>query len=83
MNNNSDPMFDRYANLDFADAMPVSEIPALAQLQSERGTESQITMRIDNRILAAFKARAEILDTNYQVLINDALRHFVEHQIRS
>ena len=27
MSNNSDPLFDRYAEMDFSDAKPVSEIP--------------------------------------------------------
>jgi len=28
MSNNSDPLFDRYAEMDFSDAKPVAEIPA-------------------------------------------------------
>ena len=36
MSNNSDPLFDRYAVMDFSDAKPVSEIPALSQLQAEQ-----------------------------------------------
>ena len=34
MSNNFDPLFDRYAEMDFSDAKPVSEIPALARLQA-------------------------------------------------
>lgn len=60
MSNNSDPLFDRYADMDFSDAKPVSEIPALAQLQAEHGGKSRITMRVDNETLAIFKARAEM-----------------------
>lgn len=30
MSNNSDPLFDRYAEMNFSDAKPVAEIPALA-----------------------------------------------------
>ena len=37
MNNSSDPMFDRYADLDFTDAKPVAEVPALAKLQDQHG----------------------------------------------
>jgi hypothetical protein len=48
MSNNFDPLFDRYAKMDFSDAKPVSEIPALAQLQAEHGGKSRITMREDN-----------------------------------
>jgi hypothetical protein len=47
MSNNSDPLFDRYANLDFNDAKPVSEIPALAKLQAQHGGKSRITIRVD------------------------------------
>ena len=51
-----------------------------ARLQAEQGTQSQVTMRVDNRILAAFKARAEMMGSSYQTLMNDALRQFVEGQ---
>ncbi|MDY0300217.1 MAG: BrnA antitoxin family protein [Trichlorobacter sp.] len=74
MSNNSDPLFDRYANLDFSDAKPVSAVPALARLQVEYGGKSRVTMRLDNDVLAVFKARAEMTGGNYQTLINQALR---------
>ena len=74
MKNNSDPLFDRFANMDFADAKPVSGVPALARLQAEHGGKSRITMRLDNDVLAVFKARAEITGGNYQTIINQALR---------
>ncbi|QFY89740.1 BrnA antitoxin family protein [Magnetovirga frankeli] len=74
MSNNSDPLFDRYANMDFSDAKPVSAVPALAKLQAEHGGKSRVTIRLDNDILAVFKARAEISGSNYQTLINQALR---------
>jgi uncharacterized protein (DUF4415 family) len=80
MNSSSDPLFDDSADLDFTDAKSVSDVPALARLQAERGSQSQVTMRVDNRILAAFKARAEMMGSNYQTLMNDALRQFVEGQ---
>ena len=78
MSNNSDPMFDRYADLDFSDAKPVREVPALARLQAERGGKSRITMRVDNDTLAIFKARAEMCGGNYQTLMNEALRQFAQ-----
>ena len=31
-------------------------------------------MRIDNEVLAVFKARAEMVGGNYQTMMNDALR---------
>ena len=37
MCNISDPMFDRYVGLDFTDAKPVAEVPALAKLQAQHG----------------------------------------------
>lgn len=80
MNNNSDPLFERYADLDFADAKPVSAIPALARLQAEQGGESQITIGVDNTTLAFFKARAEMAGCHYQMLINEALQQFVQGQ---
>jgi uncharacterized protein (DUF4415 family) len=78
MSNNSDPLFDRYAEMDFSDAKPVSEIPALAQLQAEQVGKSRITMRVDNDTLAIFKARAEMSGGNYQTLMNEALRQFAQ-----
>jgi uncharacterized protein (DUF4415 family) len=78
MNNNSEPLYNRYADLDFSDAKSVSEIPALAQLQAEQGGKSRITMRVDNDTLAIFKARAAISGGNYQTLMNEALRQFAQ-----
>ena len=78
MSNNSDPLFDRYAEMDFSDAQPVSKIPALMQLQAEHGGKSRITMRVDNDTLAIFKARAEMSGGNYQTLMNEALRQFAQ-----
>ncbi|HRY14944.1 MAG: BrnA antitoxin family protein [Candidatus Competibacteraceae bacterium] len=80
MNNNSDPLFEQYADLDFADAKPVSAIPALAQLQAEQGGKSRITIRVDNATLAFFKARAEMTGSHYQTLINEALQQFAQGQ---
>jgi uncharacterized protein (DUF4415 family) len=80
MSNNSDPLFDRYADLDFGDAKPVAEVPALARLQAEQGGKSRITMRVDTAVLAAFKARALRTGGNYQTLMNEALRQYVEGQ---
>jgi predicted DNA binding CopG/RHH family protein len=80
MSNNSDPMFDRYANMDFADAKPVTQVPALAKLQAEHGGKSRITMRVDNATLAVFKARAEMTGGNYQTLMNEALSQVVQGQ---
>ena len=76
MSNNSAPLFDRYADLDFSDAQPVADIPALAQLQAEHGNKSRITMRVDSDTLAIFKSRAEMNGGSYQTLMNEALKQF-------
>lgn len=78
MNNNSDPLFDRYADIDFSEALPVSAIPALKQLQADHSGKARITMRVDNDTLAIFKARAEMSGGNYQTLMNEALRQFAQ-----
>jgi uncharacterized protein (DUF4415 family) len=78
MSNNSDPLFNRYAEMDFSNAKPVSEIPALTKLQTEHGGKSRITMRVDNDTLAIFKARAEMSGGNYQTPMNEALRQFAQ-----
>ena len=78
MSNNSDPLFNQYADIDFSDAKPVAEIPALAKLQAEHGGKSRITMRVDNATLAVFKARAEMSNGNYQTLMNEALKQFAQ-----
>ena len=80
MSNNSDPLFESYADLDFTEAKSVAEVPALAQLQAERGGQSRITLRVDSAILTAFKTRAEMTGCNVQMLMNEALRQFVEGQ---
>lgn len=80
MSNNSDSMFDRYADMDFANAKPVTQVPALAKLQAEHGGKSRITMRVDNATLAVFKARAEMTGGNYQTLMNEALSQVAQGQ---
>jgi len=76
MNDNSDPLFEHYQNIDFENAKPVSQIPALSKLQAQQGGKSKITMRVDNNTLAIFKARAEMTSSNYQTLMSEALRQF-------
>jgi uncharacterized protein (DUF4415 family) len=80
MNSNFDPEYERYADMDFSDAKPVSKVPPLAKLQAASGRKSRITIRVDNATLAVFKARAEMSGGNYQTLINDALRQFAQGQ---
>jgi hypothetical protein len=53
MSSNSDPLFNQYAELDFSDAKPVSEIPALAALQAQTSI-SQLTRLT---LFRAFRSR--------------------------
>lgn len=64
----------KFKNTNFDDAKPFSATPALAKLQAETGSKTRITMRLDNDVLAVFKARAEMTGGSYQTLINDALK---------
>ena len=73
-------MFDKYGNTDFSDAKPASAIPALAKLQAATGGKTRITIRVDNEVLAVFKARAEIGGGNYQTLLNEALKQVATGQ---
>jgi uncharacterized protein (DUF4415 family) len=76
MKSNSDKIFDKFRDLDFANAKSVAEKPHLAKLQAQSGQKTRITMRIDNEVLAVFKARASMVGGNYQTMMNDALRQF-------
>ncbi len=78
MKTSSDKMYDKFKEYDFSDAKPVAETPPLAKLQKEIGGKSRITIRVDNEVLAIFKARAEIVGGNYQAMMNDALKQFAQ-----
>ena len=78
MKASSEKIHNKYKDFDFTDAKPVSETPHLVKLQTEAGGKSRITMRVDNDVLATFKARAEMVGGNYQTLMNDALRQFAQ-----
>ena len=78
MKTSSDKVYDKYKDYDFTEAKPVSGTPHLAKLQTEAGGKSRITMRVDNEVLATFKARAEMIGGNYQTMMNDALKQFAQ-----
>ena len=80
MKANSDPMYKNHKNADFTEAKPVAAVPALAMLQAETGGKTRITMRLDNDVLAVFKARAEMTGGSSQTLINDALKQVATGQ---
>jgi uncharacterized protein (DUF4415 family) len=61
---------------DFSRAKRAKDVPHLAELQAEMAGKTRITMRVDNAVLAAFKARAESSGGNYQTIMNEALKQY-------
>lgn len=61
---------------DFSRAKRAKDVPHLAKLQAEMAGKSRITMRVDNAVLAAFKARAERSGGSYQTMMNEALKQY-------
>jgi uncharacterized protein (DUF4415 family) len=78
MTNNSDPIYNELADTDFSDAKPVSKVPVLAALQAQHEGKTKVTMRIDSKVLAVFKAKAEATGGNYQTMINQALQEYAQ-----
>ena len=62
---------------DFSRAKRAAVVPHLVKLQAEAaGSKTRITMRVDNSVLAAFKARAEASGGSYQTMMNEALKQY-------
>jgi uncharacterized protein (DUF4415 family) len=61
---------------DLSRAKRAKDVPHLAKLQAEMTGKSRITMRVDNAVLAAFKARAESSGGSYQTMMNEALKQY-------
>ncbi len=61
---------------DFTGARRAKDVAHLARLQTEMAGKTRITMRVDNSVLAAFKARAETSGGNYQTMMNEALKQY-------
>ena len=61
---------------DFRRAKRAKDVPHLAKLQAEMAGKTRITMRVDNTVLAAFKARAESSGGSYQTMMNEALKQY-------
>jgi uncharacterized protein (DUF4415 family) len=61
---------------DFSRAKRAADVPHLAKLQAEMVGKTRITMRVDNTVLAAFKARAETSGGSYQTMMNEALKQY-------
>lgn len=59
MNTHSDPLLDQYADLDFSQAKPVAEVPALAKLQATQGDKTRdktrIRMGLDTAIIPTIR----------------------------
>ena len=51
MKNNSDKMYEKFKNLDFANAQPVELTTQLQRLQAMAGVKSRTTMRVDSSVL--------------------------------
>lgn len=62
---------------DFSRAKRAKDVPHLAKLQAEAAGKTRITMRVDNSVLALFKARAESSGGSYQTMMNEALKQYV------
>lgn len=77
MRNNSDPEYERYADMDFSDAKSVAQIPPLARLQSEQRQTIDVTISLDAATLAALRKRAEMTGTAFDALVGEAVRQFV------
>jgi uncharacterized protein (DUF4415 family) len=76
MKSSSDRVYTKFKDYDFLDAKPVAKTPHLAKLQAMAGKKARITMRVDNNVLAIFKARAEQSGGSYQTLMNEALKQY-------
>jgi predicted DNA binding CopG/RHH family protein len=83
INANSSPFYDRLKDLDFEDAKRAHEVPHLARLQEEMAGKSRMTIRVNNRTLATFKAHAAMTDGNDQTLMNEVLAQFAQGQTLS
>ena len=61
---------------DFTGAKRAKDVAHLAKLQAEMAGKTRITMRVDNSVLAVFKARAETGGGSYQTMMNEALKQY-------
>ncbi|WP_295888397.1 hypothetical protein [uncultured Thiohalocapsa sp.] len=78
MSNSSDPAYERFAEMDFADAKPVKAISALARVQSEHASGQEITVPVDDELLARIAACAERSGDDYRTILHNALARCLE-----
>jgi uncharacterized protein (DUF4415 family) len=64
---------------DFSKSKPAKAISALAKAQAENAGKERITIRIDASVLQWFRKQVKG-GGNYQSLINQALREFIQQQ---
>lgn len=67
-------MRDEY---DFSQTKRAKDIPHLAKLQAQFKTQVQI--ELDNNVIEALKTQAKLKGIDYQILVNQALRSFVQN----
>jgi len=67
-------MRDEY---DFSKAKRAVDVPHLAKLRQEAKGKTRITIMLDNDVISAFRARADLARVGYQTLINAALREAI------
>ena len=63
---------------DFTNAKRAKDVPILAKLQAEMAGKTRITIRVNNAVLNAFKARAEASGGSYQTMMNEALSQYAQ-----
>ncbi len=64
---------------DLSKARRAKEVPALVKAQVENAGKERITIRLDKGVLAWFRSQVKG-GGNYQTLINEALRAYVQEK---
>jgi len=72
-------MNDDMPELDFSQAKPNRDIPALARILKENEGKERITIRLDASVLAWFRGQVSG-GGNYQTLINEVLRAHISER---
>jgi uncharacterized protein (DUF4415 family) len=65
------------AQYDFSKAKKAKDVPAFTRAQADNAGKERITIRIDKDLLTWFKTQVRG-GGNYQTLINEALRAYVQ-----
>jgi hypothetical protein len=78
MSNSSDPAYERFAEIDFADAKPVRDISALARLQADHAGRQEIAVSVDDELLVRLIACAARSGDDYGTILHKALERYLE-----